>query len=604
MPITVDRASRQRAARRAAQGRAAPRASRPANASVVRGLGIEREQQRAERTDRACTCDGARCACGDAARDAQRDDTIRALVASRACRAHSLVVARLPCLRCSRRRRRQRRAKPQAEAGSRMPRTSYAARADVRAFAAEVAARQRLRHARRRALARRGELPAEDRRARWTGRCSSRRSGSSTRRRSCRRSASTAASRSGATTRPRSRARESDVRRARRRSSSRSSASRRSTAATPGSYRVIDALATLAFDYPRRAPFFRGELQASSCCSRASRASRRSTPKGSFAGAMGMPQFMPGSYRRFAVDFDGDGHIDLWREQRRRDRQRRELPRAPRLAARPAGAAARGASTPEARDARAAAARRRHQRTASAGGVAARRRRPARAAAVGLPRRSRRPAAARGSAGERRGRASLLDRVSQLLRDHALQQEPALRGGGVGARASDQAMRTPQRADDHAPTIAVPQADERDARRDAKDAAAAGRHAPARPPAGRRAARADRRGRLRAHRGDPPDGDPLPARRRAPRPPPSAPSSTALLNDLPIARRSMSCARSATSRISPTSPRTCTRTAGGARTRSRGSPPQRGSIADALERVARDGVDGARDRRAGSPTRW
>ncbi|MCC6193294.1 MAG: lytic murein transglycosylase, partial [Burkholderiales bacterium] len=37
------------------------------------------------------------------------------------------------------------------------------------------------------------------------------------------------------------------------------------------------------------------------------------TPKGSFAGAMGLPQFMPGSYRRFAIDFDGDGHVDLWR---------------------------------------------------------------------------------------------------------------------------------------------------------------------------------------------------------------------------------------------------------------------------------------------------
>ena len=36
-------------------------------------------------------------------------------------------------------------------------------------------------------------------------------------------------------------------------------------------------------------------------------------PKGSFAGAMGVPQFMPGSYRRFAVDFDADGHVDLWR---------------------------------------------------------------------------------------------------------------------------------------------------------------------------------------------------------------------------------------------------------------------------------------------------
>jgi len=79
-----------------------------------------------------------------------------------------------------------------------------------------------------------------------------------------------------------------------------------------GGYRVIDALATLAFDYPRRAPFFRGELKEYVLLARDQGFSPLA-PKGSFAGAMGMPQFMPGSYRRFAVDFDGDGHADLWR---------------------------------------------------------------------------------------------------------------------------------------------------------------------------------------------------------------------------------------------------------------------------------------------------
>jgi membrane-bound lytic murein transglycosylase B len=78
-----------------------------------------------------------------------------------------------------------------------------------------------------------------------------------------------------------------------------------------GSYRVIDALATLAFDYPRRSAFFRGELKEFVLLARDEGFSPL-TPKGSFAGAMGMPQFMPGSYRRFAVDFDGDGHVDLW----------------------------------------------------------------------------------------------------------------------------------------------------------------------------------------------------------------------------------------------------------------------------------------------------
>ena len=79
-----------------------------------------------------------------------------------------------------------------------------------------------------------------------------------------------------------------------------------------GSYRVIDALSTLAFDYPRRASFFRGELRDFLLLARSEGFSPL-TPKGSFAGALGVPQFMPGSVRRYAVDFDGDGHVDLWR---------------------------------------------------------------------------------------------------------------------------------------------------------------------------------------------------------------------------------------------------------------------------------------------------
>jgi membrane-bound lytic murein transglycosylase B len=77
-----------------------------------------------------------------------------------------------------------------------------------------------------------------------------------------------------------------------------------------GNYRVLDALTTLAFDYPRRAQFFRGELKEYLLLAREQGWSPLA-PKGSFAGAMGAPQFMPGSYRRYAVDFDGDGHIDL-----------------------------------------------------------------------------------------------------------------------------------------------------------------------------------------------------------------------------------------------------------------------------------------------------
>jgi membrane-bound lytic murein transglycosylase B len=82
--------------------------------------------------------------------------------------------------------------------------------------------------------------------------------------------------------------------------------------ANTGRHRTFDALATLAFDYPRRATFFRGELEHFLLLTRDLGADPL-TPRGSFAGALGMPQFMPGSYRNFAVDFDADGRIDLWR---------------------------------------------------------------------------------------------------------------------------------------------------------------------------------------------------------------------------------------------------------------------------------------------------
>ena len=77
-----------------------------------------------------------------------------------------------------------------------------------------------------------------------------------------------------------------------------------------GSWRVIDALSTLAFDYPPRAEFFRGELEQYLLYAREAAVDVFSV-RGSYAGAIGIPQFMPGSYRRFAVDFDGDGAIDL-----------------------------------------------------------------------------------------------------------------------------------------------------------------------------------------------------------------------------------------------------------------------------------------------------
>ena len=77
-----------------------------------------------------------------------------------------------------------------------------------------------------------------------------------------------------------------------------------------GTYRVIDALATLAFDYPKRGEYFRGELEHYVVFTR-DQGINPLRVKGSYAGAIGIPQFMPGSYRRFAVDFDGDGQINL-----------------------------------------------------------------------------------------------------------------------------------------------------------------------------------------------------------------------------------------------------------------------------------------------------
>jgi membrane-bound lytic murein transglycosylase B len=77
-----------------------------------------------------------------------------------------------------------------------------------------------------------------------------------------------------------------------------------------GNFRVIDALTTLAFDYPKRAAFFREELEQFLLLARDGGRDVFSL-KGSYAGAIGIPQFMPGSYRRYAVDFDGSGDADL-----------------------------------------------------------------------------------------------------------------------------------------------------------------------------------------------------------------------------------------------------------------------------------------------------
>ncbi|MFT3780225.1 MAG: lytic murein transglycosylase B [Ottowia sp.] len=88
-----------------------------------------------------------------------------------------------------------------------------------------------------------------------------------------------------------------------------------------GSFRVLDALATLAFDFPAAHPraearraFFRDELEQFLSLTQRTGIDP-GAPLGSYAGAMGMPQFMPSSWVKYAIDFDGDGRVDLWNSE-------------------------------------------------------------------------------------------------------------------------------------------------------------------------------------------------------------------------------------------------------------------------------------------------
>lgn len=80
-----------------------------------------------------------------------------------------------------------------------------------------------------------------------------------------------------------------------------------------GGFRVVDALHTLAFEGQNRPDFFRQELEHFLLLAREQRWDPLAI-SGSYAGAMGLPQFMPSSYRRYAIDYSGDGGVDLWRD--------------------------------------------------------------------------------------------------------------------------------------------------------------------------------------------------------------------------------------------------------------------------------------------------
>lgn len=78
-----------------------------------------------------------------------------------------------------------------------------------------------------------------------------------------------------------------------------------------GRYKVINSLSTLAFDYPKRSKFFRSELKHFLLLAREQKLDLHDV-KGSYAGAMGIPQFISSSYRAYAIDYDGDDFVDIW----------------------------------------------------------------------------------------------------------------------------------------------------------------------------------------------------------------------------------------------------------------------------------------------------
>ena len=192
-----------------------------------------------------------------------------------------------------------------------------------------------------------------------------------------------------------------------------------------GRYRVLDALATLAFAYPPRAAFFTSELESFLLLSREEQVDPTAA-LGSYAGAMGAGQFIPSSYRAYAVDADADGKRDLWTDWNDVLRQRRQLFRQARLAHR----RARHGAGDSARALRGTGAAqqprsRRHRRLADRAGL-----RVHDDAAV---RRARRGVFVRG----RRRRLGVLGRLPQLPCRDALQPQHEVRARRASTEPGD-----------------------------------------------------------------------------------------------------------------------------------------------------------------------
>ena len=412
------------------------RAVQAGKGQIVRGFRIEREQERAgERIELVHGLGRARVTRGREAR-ASSDDTIgvrrsraRLVLSSLSYRALGSVSALLA-------RRRWRDARSRRSRSRRIRAASYAQRADVRAFAAEVAAPTGLPHRAGRALARAARSSSRRSSRRWTGRCCVPPKWyeyapplAGARARGRRRRVLARA------TRQRSRARKPNTA-CPPKSSSRSWASKRSTAAT----RVSIACSTR---WPRSPSITRAARRsfaascANTCCSRTSRAGRRSCPPARSPARWACRSSCPAAIASTRSISTATASIDLWHDNADViGSVANYLARHDWLRGQPVLLPARIA--PEARD----AALRRLDGGISERRAAVRlagRRRRRRRRAVRPRRRSGRPAAAGGAAGEWRSARELLDRVSQFLRDHALQQEPPLRRRRVRAGASDQA---------------------------------------------------------------------------------------------------------------------------------------------------------------------